>query len=376
MANSFVEFYSRNTRQVVAAVDQTDRLLRESTAALDTLFPITSYQTTELLLLKMQGNVTVASIVAPDQELPNDNGKFSLTEELLGRTLIGKQHVFTDKEYEGLEKMRTYSASGGPQGTAIVNAYQQYLLGIAADMPAAINAKHLILLMQVMSTGACDYTDPLTGLKVELTYSDRENSLFPSALTAGNRWSQPTTADGLNDLEGLSEAWRLIHGSKPTFLLAHYDDLRNLANHDSTKEALGAIAGTDSTLAASLYLSSMYDRNSLQLNPGPLLELIQARTGVSRVLVVDAKYSETLKNGTKRDAFYLPEKTIIFGDESGSYERARVPFKENGGAPGVYVATKQLDDAPLRERLAGLSAGVPFVRDGRYLCAQVVDGES
>jgi hypothetical protein len=373
---SFVDYYSRNTRQVTAAVNQTDRLLMESTVPLDTLFPITSYQTTELLLLKMQGNITVASIVAPDQELPNDGGNFSLTEDLLGRALIGKQHVFTDKEYDGLEKMRTYSASGGPQGTAIVNAYERYLLGIAADMPAAINAKHLILLMQVMTTGACDYLDPLTELKVELIYSDRVTALFPTALAGNDRWSQPTTATGLADLESLSEAWRLVHGSKPTFLLAHYDDLRNLANQTATLSALGAIAGTDTTLAASLYLSSMYDRNTLELTAGPLLELIQARTGVSRVLIVDAKYSETLKNGTKRDAYYLPEQYVVFGDEMGMYERARVPFKENGNAPGVYVATKELDDAPLRERIAGMSAGVPFVRDGRYLCAQKIDGAS
>jgi len=376
MANSFVDYYSRNTRQLTAAVDQTDRLLRESTAPLDTIFPITNYQTTELLLLKMQGNISVASIIAPDQELPNDNGNFTLTEELLGHTLIGKQHVFTDAEYKGLERMRTYSVSGGPQGTAIVNAYQQYLLGIAADMPAAINAKHLILLMQILTSGSCAYTDPLTELRVEMTYTDLVTALFPAALTGADRWSQPTTATGLSDLESLGEAWRFVHGSKPSWLMAHYDDLRNLANQDATKAAYGAMAGTDGTLTDSLYIASMYNRNTLELAPGPLLESIQARTGVQRVLVVDAKYSETLKNGTKRDSYYLPESYVVFGDEMGMYERARVPFKENGWAPGVYVATKKLDDAPLRERIAGMSAGVPFVRDGRYLCAQKIDGAS
>jgi hypothetical protein len=376
MPSSFVDFYNRNTRQVTAAVDQTDFELRESTAPLDTLFPITSYQSTELLLLKMQGNITVASIVAPDKELPNEQHQFALTEEVLGRTLIGKQHVFTDKEYEGLEKMRVYMASGGPQGTAIVNAYEQYLLGIAADMPAAINAKHLILLMQIMTTGACAYTDPLTELRVELTYNDIESTLFPAALAGNARWSQATTAVGLTNLETLAEEWRSIHGAKPSFMLAHYEDLRNLANQTNVKNALAAMAGTDSTLATSVYVPCMYDRTSLELSPGPLLEMIQARTGVSRVLVIDAKYTETTKAGVKRNDYYLPESYIVFGDEAGSYERARVPFKENGWNPGVYVRTKELDDAPLRERIAGMSAGVPFVRDGRFLSAQKIDADA
>lgn len=373
MPSSFVDFYNRNTRQVTAAINQTDYELMESIAPLDALFPITSYQSTELLMLKMQGNITVASIVAPDQELPHEQHSFSLTEEILGRTLIGKQHVFTDKEYEGLEKMRVYMASGGPQGTAIVNAYEQYLLGIAADMPAAINAKHLILLMQVMTTGSCAYTDPLTELRVELTFNDIESTLFPTALSGTARWSQPTTAVGLTNLENLAEAWRSIHGAKPSFMLAHYSDLRDLANQTSVKNALGAMAGTDSTLATSVYVPCMYDRTSLELAPGPLLEMIQARTGVSRVLVVDAKYGETTKAGVKQTAYYLPADYIVFGDEMGMYERARVPFKENNWAPGVYVRTKQLDDAPLRERIAGMSAGVPFVRDGRFLSAQKID---
>lgn len=370
----FVDFYSRNTRQVAAAIDQTEFELRENMGPLDALFPVTSYPSTDLLLLKMKGDITVASIVAPDQELPNDPGQFQLTEELISRTLIGKQHVFTDKEYEALNKMQTYLATGGSQATAIIQATERYLFGIAAEMPMSINAKHLILLMQVLTTGACDYTDPLTGLRVQMTYNDRVSGLFPAALAGNDRWSQPTTAEGLHDLELLSEVWRGIHGSKPRFMLAHYRDLRKLAAQDYTKEALAATVGTDSTLADALYLGTMYDATSLQLQPGALLDLIRERTGVERVLVVDRQYTERALNGVVTKREYLPNHTIVFGDEEGSYERARVPFKENNWSPGVFVRTKELDDAPLRERIAGLTAGMPFVRDGRYLCAQVIDG--
>lgn len=373
--DSFVEFYNRNTREVAEAVDQTEYELRENIGPLDALMPVQTYASRELLILKMKGDISVASIISPDQQLPNDQGEFSLNEDVLGNLLIGKQHVFTDKEYEMLEQMRTYLISGGPRGQAVVDAVEKYLYGMAADMPVAIDTKHLILMFQVLTTGACDYTDPLTELKVTLTYNDIVSALFPSTLTGNNRWSQPTTANGLANLEDLSEEWRSIHGVKPAWMLAHYTDLRNLANQTTTKNALGAKVGTDNTLASSLYIGTDYNRQTLELEPGPMLELIRERTGVERVLIVDKKYTETLKDGTKRKSSFLPTNYVVFGDsEGGSYERARVPFKENGWQSGIYVRTKELDDAPLRERIAGMTAGVPFVKDGRYLCAQQIDG--
>ena len=376
MADNFLEFYTRNTRRVSAVVDQTEFELRENMGPIEALSPVQNYDAAELLLLKTTGDITVASLVAPDQELPNDQGQMTLKEEILSRLLIGKQHVFLDKEYEMLEKMRTYMASGGANGRAIVQATEKYLLGLAADMPVAIDFKMLILMFQVWTTGACDYTDPLTGHRVKLNYGDIVSALFPNALTGTARWQDAANADGLSNFESIGEAWRGVHGSKPRIVLAHYADLRNLADQDSTKNAFAAMAGTDSTLAGSLYIPCNYNPQTLELESGPLLEMIRARSGVERVLVCDRKYTETLKDGTKNTDFFLPESTIAFLDPAGMYERARVPFKENKWRPGVYVLSEEVQKLPLRERIAGMTAGMPFVKDGRYLCAQKIDGPS
>lgn len=370
----FVDFYNRNTRQVAAAVDQTDRLLRENMGPIDLLFPVVSYQQPELLLVKMTGDITVASLVGPDHELPNDDGQMTLTEELVGDLLIGKQHVFTKKEYKALRKMNLYLSQSGPQAQAVLDGYRQWLYGIAASMQPAVYAKLLILLMEVLTTGACDYTDPLTGVKAGITYNDKVNALFPAALTGNDRWQISASADGLSDLQTLSRAWYDVHGADPEWMLVHHNDLRNLAAQTATKSAYAAMGATDASLVTSVDIPVNKDPNTLELRPGPLLSLIQGRTGVQRVIIFDAKYTETLEGGGKRKASYLPDDYIVFGSSMGEYERALLPFEENGDQPGLYIATKELNDAPLRERLAGMTAGVPFVKDGRYLCAQKIDG--
>lgn len=373
--NSFVEFYNRRTRRVSQVVDQTEWELRQSTAPIDRFAPTVNYDTTKLLWLQMKGTITVASVVGPEDELPNSKGFMQLDERFLAELRIGRQHIFGKDEYDllhDLEMNFNESNAGNPQAQAVVRAAEEYLIGIAQNMPISIDAKHLILQLKVYTSGTCIYTDPLSKKEIELIYPDIVSSLLPSALTGNNVWSNAANANGLENLRVHAEAYRAVHGRKPQVLVAHYTNLEQLALQTTTLNALGATAGTDGTLASSLFIPVNYDPETLMLDrESALYMLIRSRTNVEDVMVFDAQYKEELEDGTFREAPYLPENYYFFASD-GMGERARVPFVENNWQPGVFVRTKELDDAPKKERLAGLTAGVPFVPDARKIAARKV----
>ena len=373
--NSLVEFYNRRTRRVSQVVDQTEWELRQSTSPIERFAPTVNYDTTKLLWLQMKGTITVASVVGPEDELPNSKGFMEMNERFLSELRIGRQHVFGKEEYDLLHEMEMYfneSNAGNPQAQAVVRAAEEYLIGIARNMPVSIDAKHLILQLKVYTSGSCTYTDPLSGKRIELTYPGTVSSLLPAPITGNNRWSDAGNANGLENLRVHAEAYRTVHGMKPQALVAHYNNLEQLALQTSTLNALGATAGTDAGLANSLYIPVNYDPETLQLDrESALYRLIRSRTNVEDVLVFDAKYKEELSDGTFQDGSYLPDNYYFFASD-GMGERARVPFVENDWQPGVFVRAKELDDAPKKERLAGLTAGVPFVPDARKIAARKV----
>jgi hypothetical protein len=294
-------------------------------------------------------------------------GKSQVTEERLTRTFIGCQHVWSHGEYEMLRDLALYS-SGGPENTATARAIEEHILGRAASMPVALDAKHLILLMHAATKGTYTYTDPLTNLEVEMTFNDTVAAHLPAA--PGTLWNN-IAATGLVHLETLAEAYRATRGIKPRILFMHYDELKDLSEQTATKAQIAAKLGTDVGQNANLYIECNYNPNTYELEPGLLLDAIRARVGPVQVYVFDAKYSEEDLNGVKTDEYFLPKGYIMFAKPALG-ERARLPFKENNWAAGVRVLTEEIRRMPLTERLAAMTAGVPFIPDGRDICAQQV----
>jgi hypothetical protein len=383
MAKSFEELFSsaRIQNRVSKLIDQTDwelgylndRAIRgdggveRPRTIIDEIFPTTSYQSRQLLVNKYKGNMVVASVIGPDDALPAQRGKSLLTEERLTRTFIGCQHVWTHGEYEMLRDLELYS-SAGPENVATANAIEEHILGVAAQMPVAIDAKHLILLMHAATKGSYTYTDPLTGLDVEMTFNDTVAAHLPVA--PGTLWNN-AGATGLAQLETLAEAYRATRGVKPRILLMHYAELKDLSEQTATKAQIAAKMGTDSTNNANLYVECNYSPTTYEVEPGMLLDAIRARVGPVRVFVFDAKFTEENKAGVKTDQYFLPMGYVMFA-QPGMGERARLPFKENNWSAGVRTLTEEINRMPLQERMAAMTAGVPFIPDGRDICAQPV----
>jgi hypothetical protein len=383
MADTFAEFLSSKTirRRVDQLVWQTDWQLgymdnyaprgdgglERPQTVVDEVFPPASYQSIELLLNKYRGNMAVASLVGPDDPLPNIRGRATVTEERLARLYIGGQHVWSHAEYDMLHKLGVYSGQG-PNNQATATALEEHIIGTAAALPTAIDAKHLILMFLMGCHGSLTYTDPLTGVRAGLNLTDTVGAHLPTA--PGTLWDNPA-ATGLTHIENICEAYRSTLGIKPPMVFMHYDELKDLSQQTATRAQIAARMGTDAGLSDDLYIPVSYDPNTYELNEGMLLDAIRDRAGPIRVIVFDAKYSEEDREGNITERFFLPKGFMMFA-RPGLGEKARLPFKENAWQPGVSVITEEISKHPLQERISGMTSGVPFFADGRYIAAQRV----
>lgn len=363
MPGSIVEFFNRRKRTVDAIVDQTFWRLQTPTGILDTLFPIVSYPDRLLMLMKFKhSKPTIANIVAEEQELPIGRNRVELSEEYLNNLKIGKQYLFTARDYELMDKLESYTANTG-RGASLVPMLEEYFFGLAGHMPNTIVEKHTVLTMKVALTGACVFTDPLTKAKVSLTYPGTIASLLPAALTTTARWSQPLTAVGLDNIETHGTAFYDEFGYFPRIMVMRWKNLRELAAQRSVKRAYlskaGNVGGSDA------------DVDSVYLTDAAVVDLISERLRGGRIELLDAMYSEEAANGTVTDKYFLDD-DIYFFAEPGNLERAIVPCVENNMNPGIYVAARVLDDAPRRERIAGVANGLPFLKDSRKIAARKV----
>jgi hypothetical protein len=235
-------------------------------------------------------------------------------------------------------------------------------------LPTAIDAKHLILMFQIACLGSLTYTDPLTGVQAQLSLTDTVSAHLPAA--PGTLWND-TAATGLAQMESICEAYRSTLGLKPPMVFLHYDEIKDLSQQTATREQIAARMATDSALAGDLYIPCNYDPNTYELQEGMLLDAIRDRCGPIRVVVFDAKYSEEASDGTVTEKYFLPQGYMMFAKPMLG-EKARLPFKENGWQSGVITDVEEISKYPLQERIVGMTAGVPFFKDGRYIAAQQV----
>lgn len=361
--SSLLAFFNRTHYQEISViVDQTFFRLMEPTTAIDNYFPITNYLSRKLLLMQFKANKPViASIIAEEQEIPRMRSRAEITEQLMTNLKLGKQYVFKDKDYELMKEMELYMAARGPLASQLVDKMKEALFGTIADLTPSIVERMMQMVFQVATTGACQFTDPLTGARVDLSYPTSPTLMLP-ALTGAARWSQPTTADPLRNLEDHAEAYYQLFGMFPEALILRRNTLRQVANANATKIAMLRRMGADSTTP---------DVTGVYLGDPQTIDLIIERTKVTEVVIFDSQYSEEAADGSVTDKYFLPDDTYTFAARN-NIEGAMVPTVEKDFAPGLYVAGRQINDAPRIERVAAVGNGLPFVRDSRKLAARKV----
>jgi hypothetical protein len=367
MPSSIIDFYNRQSYKVAKIVDQTFfQLLLDDTSIFQRIAPVQNYVDTALLIMRMsRSKPTIASLVGDEQELPNSRSRVKLSEETLSEARIGKQHVFTNNDFKAFKKFQ--EAVERAAQPSLVKQFEEVFFGIAADLAPAIIEKMTVLLMEVLTTGSCNYTDPLTKVKMVLSYDEVISSgvnqlMFTAAPISQDDWGA-ITANGLATLETDAMSHYRNFGTFPPTMYMRWNLMRDLANQTSTKRAVAERRGYGLETEASI--------NAMYIEDQEVLDLIRQRTRGSAVEFLDSMYSEEAESGVITDKYFLDDKRYFFAAD-GNAERSFVPTPERDFQPGIYTKAKEIDDAPRIERIAGVGAGIPTVFDARKLAARRV----
>lgn len=363
MDTSIAGFFNREKRHIDKIIDQTFFRLMESTSPIDKYMPITNYVNRKLLLLKLvKHKPTIGSIVAEEQEIPAQRPRATLDETILSSLKIGKKIVFTARHFEMMHEMMRYTSESGPLGAQVATEIKKSFFGMAADLVPAIVEKHTMLTFQVAATGACQFTDPLTGARVDFSYPDTDPNLLPNELTGAAAWSNPTTCSPLINLELHARAYYDRLGYWPPTVIMHFDQLRQIADSSEAKIAYLRKIGADSATPAV---------DGIYLSDEMVMDMIKMRTRSQMVMLFDAMYSEEQENGSIVDKFFLPTGTYLFAKE-GYLERAFVPTVEKDFQAGIYFHSKVVEESPRVERSVACGNGIPLNADGRLIAARKV----
>lgn len=365
---SILDFYSENSGNISKIVDQSyNYLLADQSSDLSLIAPVVDYVDPTLLIMKFsRSKPTIASLVGNEQELPIGRARVALSEDLMQEARIGKQYVFKNEDFKAMRKLdialRDRLGSAG-----LVTEFKNLFFGYAGDLPTSIVEKLTLFMIAVLCTGSVDYNDPLTKAQFNLSYPDVVTTgvnplMFTGAPLAADAWTNSATANGLLQLELHARSWNLLFGSWPQRLVMRTNLLLTLKNQVSTRQALAASRGFGATAG---------DLAGLFVPDDEVINQIKLRTKVTDVVLMDAMYSVESSLGVVSDLFFMPDNTYFF-NEPGIAQRAFIPTPEKDFASGIYVNFKQLDDAPRKERIVGVGAGIPAIFDGRKLAARRV----
>jgi len=362
---SITDFLNQQTRTINRIVDETFWRLTESQDGLNGLIPTTSYLTRELFLLKQQhSKPTIANVYAEEQEIFNSRTRLTLNTELISNCKIGKQYTWKGMDFVEMDRLQNVTFNSYDGADAVRLAIENYFFGRAADLIPAIDSRALLMAINVLITGSGTFTDPLTNAQYSLTYANTSPALMLPALAGTARWTQPTTATALIDLENHGQAYYNRFGYFPKTLVMRYQMLRDIANQDATRTAIAQLRGfpiaTGAAAPAYYYVEDAI-----------VTDLITTRLRGASIILFDAGYSDEDALGNVTDKYYIPANTYFFL-EPDLAERAYVPTVEKDFAPGVFTLAEMVSRLPRVERVAAVANVIPFVTDARKIASRQV----
>lgn len=341
--------------------------------ALNRFFPFVQYSDSVLALLKMRSySPTLAYVVATDGTIPQDTERLTVTQETFGNFKLAKSRLITEEDFNVMHEAEKLAMSGNAQAA---EAIRNNFLGIPALLTQSVINLHTMLTIRVACTAQCNYQDPTSRASAVLSYSSQvPSSHLPPALTGNNRWSQWTTATGIDNIVSHLEAvYVTLHKFLP-FIVMSRVTANNLRNQTSTKEAVGRAKGmiTEVGAANPAAVAAMPPPSLAEIS-GVIGQRLLAGGGQNagvQIIVSDAVYYRRGGGRTGTEEFpFIPDGYYFFATDN-YIERAIVPTASNNFAGGLVTSTEFISKEPPRESVTVAGRGFPLVMDPRFIAAR------
>ncbi|MGL5076110.1 MAG: hypothetical protein ACRDBG_09770 [Waterburya sp.] len=362
---SVLDFYSGQREKITKIVDTTlEGLLGDQDNVFSTIAPVQNYADAIMLIVKFsRSRPTIASLVGDEQELPTGRARIQITEEMLSEARIGKQHVFTNNDFKAMKRLEQALQNNlSTQARELRNLF----FGIAGDLAPSIVEKVTVLLMEVLTKGSCNFIDPITEVRFNLSYPDVLTSginqlMFTANPAAPDAWNVPTTGNAFRDIDNHAQAYGRVFGDGvPIKMYIRKSAMLDIRAQAATRQFIASKRGYGATAA---------DLANIWIENEEIIEEIERRLNGGKVTFLESMYSSEDAQGSISDNFFLADNTYFFAEDKIG-ERAFVPTPEKDFAQGIYVNAKQLDDAPRKERIAGVGSAIPAIWDARKLAAR------
>jgi len=362
----FLNQAHQNKMANLVVEDTLEDLKRRDTTVLDPYVPFKTYSSRQFLAYVMEQINVIASVTAYGSEPPVTNqGTFrKITAELMKSSLA---YVW-DEEYqwhmkeamaEAQAKNISVNVSRGPDGKTQPgsnNDLAAFIFGTVEKLARAQVELLNHMTWQVLQFGELDREDPRTGVvtKLNYKYSGGGYNHFPAAKTGGGRWTEWSTANGIQDLYNAVDTYVDTNGFAPDCIYMSRKALNNLMQQQSTKDAASSLTVAQVGTVA----------------PNMLGALLEAR-GIPSIKTFDEKYKSELGDQSVANSLFLQNNRFVFVKENMG-ERAMGPTLENDGKAGVYVTTYEKQKVPPIDVTQAVATIVPVFADPKLFFSQQI----
>ena len=339
--NDYLKRY-KTTIDKQVDITSTDLLRRDEW--MSPFMPFQPYDDYDLMVLKAKQNKSIAHVVGFGGEIPASKaGDLSIVEG--GMIKLAKSHVYTEEDMKLMRKWQE-NVNGVP------DSIKDHYFGSVTALPSVITDTHTVISTEGVSTGKIDFRDEITGMKVEVVYSEDANQ-FPADLTGGDLWSAPTTGAPVVGLRDHSRYYRRRIGL-PAVTAMNETTFDFMIETHEFRRTVAALRNVDASTATS-FIVGQDD-----------VDEIFRKYRIPPLLLVDETYEEELPDGSTVEKPFVEDGRYFFlWPDMG--ERALGPVESNNGQPGIYTFSEEVTKEPPVDRAVGVATGMPMVWDTRKL---------
>lgn len=321
---------------------------------------------------------SVAFVVATDGDVPLIRDQMEVSLEAMGRAKLAVAQLFLEADKDELRRAQIQLAAG-------LSGVYKALIEAYVMAPAKLTAMMLrlwrVLLIELLTTGACTYVDPHTRLGFQVSYTSQippGNVLAP--LTGSNLWSAPATCKPLENLRDHLNGYYTNLFRLPDAIVMSSAQADQMLNAQDTRIKIAWLNGAVNTASAidAAQLANMRRPTLQDCRDWISNEITAAAQGgatVPELIVTDAVYYPRNSNGTINRSgrtSYLPASSYVFMTE-GLLEGAMLPTAVNGYAPEVGVVLDSEYKKQPPQEYVGVEMGVmPIMKDPRFIGSRKV----